>query len=117
MSLLNSGGSPPGLSGPLVARPFVRRIAEDEPLAERLHQHLLGAPTCSEKASLPRLLVGGRGLGEGLRSWCLAELARQQEARSPELGFDWVAGRVRAVSQSLLDVLEPGVAEEGVLPV
>jgi hypothetical protein len=114
LSLVNSDGIPPGLSGSLVVRPFVRRLAEDEPLAEMLHQRLQAVPTCSEKGSLPRLLAMGRGLGDGLRSWCVAELGRQQgKGHLPELGFDLVAGRVRAVSQSLLDVLEPGVAEEG----
>jgi hypothetical protein len=117
LSLVNSGGSPPGLSGSLIARPFVRRIADDEPLAEVLRLRLQEVPTCSEKGSLPRLLVMGRGLDDDLRSWCLAELGRQQgEAHFPELGFDLVAGRVRAVSQALLDVLEPGPAEEGELP-
>ncbi len=114
LSLVNLGRSPPGLYGSLVVRPFVRRIAEDESLGEMLLERLQSRPTGSEKASLPRLLAMGRGLGDGLRPWCLAELGRQVEkGASSELGFDWVAKRVRAVSQSLLDVLDPGAADEG----
>jgi hypothetical protein len=114
-TLVNRVDIPPGVSGSMVVRPFVRRITSDGSLVDLLHHILHGAPTSSERASIPRLLAMGRGLEDRLRSWCIDELVNQRrnEGGFPELGFDVIAGRVRDVSQSLLDILEPSGAEEG----
>ncbi len=58
------------------------------------------------KASMPRLLASAIGLTDELRSLCNRELTEQHSEKSiPLSGLDIIAGKVRTVSDALMDTL------------
>jgi hypothetical protein len=58
------------------------------------------------KASMPRLLSSAIGLTDELRALCNNELAKQHSRKTmPLSGLDIVAGKVRTVSDALMDTL------------
>jgi hypothetical protein len=91
-------------------RPLLRRLRDDDELSGKLRSRAL-APNArpSERASLPRLLSAARGQDTSLREWCRAEVSRQHDAATfAEMGFDLLAGEIRPVEYSLLDLLDHG---------
>jgi len=56
---------------------------------------------------VPRLLAAIGALESEERAWCERQVEEEFETNQvPELGFDLVAGEVRAVGVSLLDALD-----------
>ncbi len=92
-----------------IARPVIRRLQTDDDLARLLTSHLIGDPSSSDKATIPRLLAAARGVPTELRQWCIQQSAKQMEEGSfPQTGFDLVSREVRPVVHSLFDVLATG---------
>jgi hypothetical protein len=97
-----------GFSLQSVARPIIRRLRQDDELADRVWGRLSGGnATASEKASLPQLLAAARGMTSELTGWCARELAVQIDASkvAAQVGVDLVSRQVRPVAWSLLDLL------------
>ncbi len=89
-----------------IIRPIARRLQTDETLVSMLIEQLQTAPSPSEKATFPQLVNKAQVLSPELRNWCIDEVDRQLgSATSPEAGFDLVAGDLRPVAHSLLDML------------
>jgi len=91
---------------PYMIRPIVRRLRVDSDLLNMLIERLQNEPSSSAKATVPQLISQAQGLSPELRDWCSDEIDRQLGGTmSPEVGFDWIAGDLRPVAHSLLDVL------------
>jgi hypothetical protein len=89
-----------------LVHPLSRRLRSDEGLCSMLLKRLRENPTPSEKATIPGLISSARGLSHELTSWCIEEIDRQIRRREyPEIGCDLISGEIRAVADSLLDLL------------
>jgi hypothetical protein len=100
-------------------RPVVARLHRDPDSVRVLSDALRATGNPSVKASFARLLALGSGLIAERDAWCRAELERQNSLMSPELGYDLLAKRTRAVTTclfeslgELLPVSEPLMPEE-----
>jgi hypothetical protein len=90
----------------VVTRPALTRLQVDDILLAMLSEHLQGAPTPSEKATIPRLIGAARGVSPELRAWCLEEMNCQlRGTEPPQIGVDLLNGELRPVVHSLLDAL------------
>jgi len=108
----------PHLTDSLI-RPMVARLRRDSEAVRVLSDTLVATGNPSVKASFARLLAFGASLTAERDVWCRAELERQNSLKSPELGYDLLAKRTRAVSACLfeslgevLPVSEPLITEE-----
>lgn len=89
-----------------INRPVISRLRTDDNLYAMLTEALQNELSPSSKATIPRLIGAGRGITPELRAWCTGEVDRQLRGQqSPEIGFDLLAGELRPVVHSLLDVL------------
>ena len=89
-----------------VTRPVLRRLRTDDNLFAMLTDRLQNKPTSSEKATIPRLISAARGISNELRTWCIEEMNRQLSVtETPQIGVDLIAGELRPVLHSLLDIL------------
>lgn len=98
---------------------MVARLRRDSEAVRVLSDALVATGNPSVKASFARLLAFGASLTAERDVWCRAELERQNLLKSPELGYDLLAKRTRAVSACLfeslgevLPVSEPLITEE-----
>jgi hypothetical protein len=91
-------------------RAVMERLRRDPDAVGLFNDWLSGSPGPSEIASLPRFLSGAGALDDEVKEHCTRLL--QQEAREPmaRVGYDAVDDSIRAVSQSLLEVITPSFA-------
>jgi hypothetical protein len=93
---------------PLTVDPVVQRLMSSPAILDQLRRRLLDKPTCSEVASLPRLMSQADGLDADTRGWCEDVIRREMSGkRMPTFGMDVTAGAIRPVAYSLLDALVP----------
>ena len=84
------------------------RLKQDDDLVSYCLDRLRNSPTSDDKASVPRLLVGSTGLSDDIRKLCETYYAEQcVKGKLSESGLDVIAGQIRPVAHSLLDVLVP----------
>jgi hypothetical protein len=94
--------------GDYLTLPITTRLGEDAAFASLMMDVLSKSPTPHQKVSFVRLLASSGVQQEVLRAWCAREYKRQSSRpHMQEYGFDLMAGGVRAVSHSILDVLTP----------
>jgi len=92
-----------------ISRPILRRLEMDNSFCRMLFKRLQNNPTPSEKATIPRLIGVARGVSSELKTWCTEEVNHQLSSKkSPEIGFDLIAGELRPVAHSLREVLNLG---------
>jgi hypothetical protein len=91
----------------LTNRAVLARLRRDSDVTQRVRDTLLGTPTASELASLPRYLLAAGAFDTALRERCSQLLQEESGRTMPRAGYDAVENQVRAISQSLLDVLAP----------
>lgn len=90
----------------LVSKITVRtRLRSDEEVVQRLRATVIGSPTAGELASLPRYLLAAGALDTALSEHCSSRLQEESRRALPRAGYDAIENQVRAISQSLLDVL------------
>jgi hypothetical protein len=88
--------------------PIIARLKQDSVLASYCLDKLRCSPTSDHKASLPRLLIGSIGLNDDIKKLCETYYAEQcVKGQMSESGLDVIAGQIRPVAHSLLDVLVP----------
>lgn len=87
-----------------VNRPILRRIKEDDQLAENLIKKLSDNPSLNEKANIPRLISVSRGITSELRQWIINEINNELENISKE-AEDLVTGEIRPLAHILLDII------------
>lgn len=104
--LLTSDKKPQPVTLRAISRALVKRIREDDTIANQLMKKISVESTPSESASLPRLLSAARGVSEDLRKACTVAFERQLIV--PTVGCDLISGTYRPVAHALLDVLSPG---------
>jgi len=88
-------------------RAVLARLRRDEEVTQGLRDVLMRTPTASELASLPRYLLAAGALDTALREYCSSRLQEESQRALPRAGYDAIENQVRAISQSLLDVLAP----------
>ena len=91
----------------IVNRAVVERLASDGASVQLIKDQLLGAPTTSEIASLPRYLSAANVLDADIRLKCTSLLQREAEEPMARAGYDAFDDTIRAMSLSLLEVLTP----------
>jgi len=90
----------------LLSSPLLYRLKNDAEARDRLSSLLTSDVDPDLKTTIPRALAASGAVSKELSEWCRAELYHQQEELdSPQLGLDLLAGRMRGVTLSLLDVL------------
>jgi hypothetical protein len=90
----------------ILSSPLLYRLRNDAEARGRLSSLLTSDVDPDLKTTIPRALAASGGVSKELAEWSKAELHHQQEELdSPQLGLDLLAGRVRGVTLSLLDVL------------
>jgi hypothetical protein len=88
--------------------PIIARLKQDSVLASYCLDKLRSSPTSDHKASLPRLIIGSIGLNDDIKKLCETYYAEQcVKGQLTESGLDVIAGQIRPVAHSLLDVLVP----------
>ncbi len=91
----------------IVNRAVVERLARDLASVEVLKGQLLGAPTTSEMASLPRYLSAANVLNADVQRRCTELLRQEAQEPMPRAGYDAFDDSIRSVSLSLLEVVTP----------
>ena len=91
----------------IVNRAVVERLASDSASVQLLKNQLLGAPTTSEVASLPRYLSAANVLDADVRLRCTDLLRQEADEPMARAGYDAFDNTIRAVSLSLLEVVTP----------
>ncbi|MBZ9662280.1 hypothetical protein LB523_24835 [Mesorhizobium sp. ESP-6-4] len=87
--------------------PTVDRLKRDPQLVSDSLRAISG-PNADFKASMPRLLSSAIGLTDELRDLCGREVTIQHSRKSiPLCGLDIVSGKIRPVSDALMDTLVP----------
>lgn len=87
-------------------RPIISRIQKDNKFLDMLIKSLDNNSCSSFKATIPRLISASGKMTPEFRKWCIGELNNQLSPRnSPEIGMDLIAGELRPVAHSLLDIL------------
>jgi hypothetical protein len=90
-----------------LTRPLIQRIRRDADARAVFTDLLRPSLYGSGKATVPRVIAAANGVSPTLATWCREEVERQlAEDTVPQFGFDLLAGHMRAVALSLLDVLE-----------
>lgn len=85
---------------------IIRRLQTDEQFLEMLNNHLRRNPTVTERITILKLIARAKGISPELKNWCLDEVNAQVRSNSPPLtGIDLIAGGIRPLTHSLLDVL------------
>jgi hypothetical protein len=104
MLLERSDGSPWSFLEHCVT-PTVDRLKRD-PILVRDSLKVIEKDNANFKASMPRLLSSAIGLTDELRALCNKQLLAEHSGKSiPLSGLDIVAGKVRTVSDALMDTL------------
>jgi hypothetical protein len=85
-------------------------LAGDAASVQLLKDQLMGAPTTSEIASLPRYLSAANVLDADIRLRCTELLRQQAEEPMAQAGYDAFDDSIRAVSLSLLEVVTPSLS-------
>jgi hypothetical protein len=100
-------------------RPLAARLGRDQQAVLMISDMLFSTTNSSVKASFPRLLAFSGNLTTERDAWCRKELEHQDSLEWPELGYDLLARRTRAVRVCLLEsigealtVSEPLTIEE-----
>jgi hypothetical protein len=92
---------------PHLTSAIVQRLRRDEEAREAFARLLAMPLSVGANATLPRLLAAAGALRLDHAQWCEDELRRQlADGVIPDVGFDLIEGRPRAVSASLLDALQ-----------
>jgi hypothetical protein len=87
-------------------RPLIHRIQKDNKFRDMLIKSLYNNSCSSFKATIPRLISASGKITPEFRKWCTEELNNQlSPTNSPEIGMDLVAGELRPVAHSILDIL------------
>jgi hypothetical protein len=87
---------------------IIARLKRDGNFASYCIDKLHNGQTSDHKASLPRLLVASIGLNDKIKEVCEKLYAEQCAiGQLSESGLDVIAGQIRPVAHSLLDVLVP----------
>jgi hypothetical protein len=89
----------------MMTKPLLARLRFDSEVATQSFAHLETSTNPSVKASFPKLLAATGEMTPERADWCREELERQQSLRSPEIGYDVLAGVPRSVSLCLLESL------------
>ncbi|MFG1384684.1 NACHT domain-containing protein [Xanthobacter versatilis] len=108
LNLINRSQGSPWDFLPVTVEIVIQRLVSSSGALDRLRRHLLGEPTCSDVASLPRLMSQADGLDADTRHWCEGVVRREMSRkRMPTFGMDVTAGTIRPVAYSVLDALVP----------
>ncbi len=92
----------------LAVEPVVKRLINSPNALDQLRDHLSNQPSCSDVASVPRLMSQADGLDTDTRRWTEAVVRREMSGeRMPSFGMDISAGRVRPVALAVLDAIVP----------
>ncbi|TAI63415.1 hypothetical protein CWO89_24335 [Bradyrhizobium sp. Leo170] len=91
-------------------RAVTERLQRDPEAVRRLKDKLASNPTESEIASLPRYLMAAGALDDEVNERCRTLLQGEVHHPLPRAGYDAIDDSIRAVSQSLLEVLTPSVS-------
>jgi hypothetical protein len=91
-------------------RAVIERLLRDPDAVGVFKDWLSGSPGPSEIASLPRFLSGAAALDDEVKERCAVLLRQEAQEPLPRAGYDAVDDSIRAVSQSLLEVMTPSFA-------
>jgi hypothetical protein len=89
----------------MMTKPLLARLRFDPEVAAQIFEHLKTSTNPCVKASFPKLLAAIGQMTPERADWCREELGRQRLLRSPEIGYDVLAGVPRSVGLCLLESL------------
>jgi hypothetical protein len=90
----------------LVTGPLSARLRRDPEAVRTLEDNLDTDTDSVMKAAIPSAVEMAGAFTQSAVDWCAAEIERQSEKDSPDLGFDLRTGTVRGVAITLIDVLQ-----------
>jgi hypothetical protein len=91
-------------------RAVVERLRRDSDAVRLVKDRLAGSPSGSEIASLPRYLSAAGALDEEVNQRCACLLTQEAREPLPRAAYDAIDDTIRAVSQSLLEVVTPSLS-------